>query len=273
MNPGSTEVFLALSTALRNQLQIKLLIPQHPPIPATIQALSSDYTDVHCISSVLSETQLQLVRLEIPSRNGAFSVTTHVISINDKMLRLALHTDGVQKHPLITEALNVQTEKVPQLKKVHSLLHHLRDGISPWAEHRIAIELQGKRENAVMHIQTNHKISRIPEQFCFPVRPFEKQSRYDIQVPIRLQDRVFGYIAVILAHDDTIDLPERLSELSVYAASLAYGLVSLPEPSETSYLLMSSKYGSLYFRSSPQFPAGCAYPVPLNNGYCFSFHV
>lgn len=254
-------------------MQIKLMIPQHPPVVATIQALSSDYADIFCIGSVMNESQLQLVRLEIPCRNGSFSLTTYVLKRSGKNLRLALDTDGVQKHPLITEAHSIQTEKNPQLKKVHSLLHHLRDGICPWAEHRIAIELQRKSGNAIMHIQTNHKVTRIPDQFCFPIRPFEKPSKYDIQVPIRLQDRVFGYIAVILDQDDSAGLPERLSELSVYAASLAYGLVSLPEPAETSYLLMSSKYGSLYFRSSSEYPAGCAYPVPLNNGYCFSFHI
>ncbi|MFW5801973.1 MAG: hypothetical protein ACOCVC_08050 [Spirochaeta sp.] len=280
MITGSTEVYVALQTALRRQLPITVHFPQRGTIQAVVSSVSHSYADLQCTPISEPDSQLTLVKISFPFRDTTFQMSTSARLLSPTSLRIDTDTAGTRKQELMpptewdgTEILPVQPAAIPSrppLQRLHGVLQTIRELIKPWAEHRISIfsqPVQNETDRAEIQIRASVRTS--PPDFCLPILPSEPRSRFDITIPISFQKVSFGSIDILENHTDPDQLSSLLTRLSTCGVAIAYELMQ-PVPTGSLYLLAHSPTGSLIFSRKPVRTAATGFELKTATGLYFT---
>ena len=156
----------------------------------------------------------------------------------------------------------------PQLQRLHSMLHHIRELLQPWGEHRISIR-PAPSHGAPGQIVLRAALDHPPSDFCLPIIPATAQSQFDISVPIAYARVTFGSLDIIYSPTHSSRLPELLTKLSTCGIAIAHELM-LPEDPPGLYTIGRSPFGSLLYSSRPIDTSLAGFQLPTPSGCCFT---
>ena len=252
MNSGSTEVYVALKTVLRDGTLVSVKLPQREPFDASVSAVSRSYADLNCQLGKIPDNQLGLIRIAFPFQGGLLEFTTTGGLQSAGCLRINIDTSGHRDpHPDLPslQALSNIFQRPSRLpiSRLPSLLTNIRQAIPTEVEHKISI-LPAPADFSQPHVQLAHMLPHAPGTFCLPIDHSADPSPQDIRISAALPGILCGWIEIIgLPH---AQLPDFLSRMSICALAIAHTLL-LPTLADSSKIdsmtLLDSPGGKLVF--------------------------
>lgn len=268
---GSTEVHIALQTALRQQQVITLHIPQLPPLRATVTAVTHTYADLGCKLHTKLDTQLGLVRISFPFRDEIFHFSSTATQISKNEVRIDTQTSGQRTGNIDNPAPPCRAtiaQRLP-LQRAHEILHTIRERIQPWAEHRTSLlQTPSAIPDSPKLLITRPLPDSIPD-FHLPSEfiPDTPQHRWEVLAPVWYGGYSCGHIELVnCSHQHFAEL---MSLISVCSLSLAHELLR-PETDLQSYTLMQHAGRSLNFAKTTPPTATTGIILPTPSGCCFT---